>query len=615
MCGIWGVMNHHVEQELANYCVDKLTHRGPDGRGLTYFENWSLGHRRLSILDLSEKGKQPMSYAGGRYWITYNGEIYNFIEIRNELEKKGYKFYTNTDTEVILASYMEWGEDCQLRFNGMWAFGIWDVEEKSLFLSRDRFGVKPLFYHVFKDGGICFASEMKAIIPVMESVCANNNLIEKFFLNPYYEDEEQCLILGIERLRGGECARYKNGIFDKMTWWNTLDHLENDVPSNYHEQVEILRSLFLDACKIRMRSDVVLGTALSGGLDSTATICAMSLLAGTDSDERMNKDFQHAFIATFPGTEQDETKYASSVTSYLNIPANFLKVDDKLDPNDIYRDAYLLEELWTAPQSPMIQIYKEERKNGVTVSLDGHGADELFGGYGFDIVRAYTDCGLNLRSIHQITKAWMQLDEYSEKPSSIRYITTMARKYLGTNYWNVRNPLKVRSLYSSHPIWNSIDNLNKKLYIETHDKVLPTLLRNYDRTSMANGVEIRMPFLDYRIVQFAFSIGWKSKVRNGYSKAIVRDAIADFAPKNIVYRSSKIGFNSPLLSWLRGNGREFFEDTIFSHEFRNSSFVRNVNKVEEDFKFCLKDDNATLVDAFNLWTEMQPYIWSKAFQL
>ena len=291
--------------------------------------------------------------------------------------------------------------------------------------------------------------------------------------------------------------------------------------------MELFRELFLDSCKLRMRSDVTIGTALSGGLDSSATICAMAHLSKNSEDARMNNDWQHAYVACFPGTPLDETKYAKMVTDYLGINHTFLDINMRISDSRFFEQLYLFEELWENPQIPMMEIYRKEREDGTRVSVDGHAADELFAGYGFDVLKAYPDAGFDKTAIDEITRAYLNQAENSdvvtgkvyEKKRNELHRDVMfryyAKKALGRQ--------TVQSAYSSHENWKKLDNLNKTLFVSTHETILPTMLRNYDRDSMANGVEIRMPFLDYRIVQFAFSIGWRSKLHNAYPKSIIRD--------------------------------------------------------------------------------------------
>ena len=615
MCGIFGAVNVAISEDKAMHCLNQIEHRGPDGYGLWQNDGVTLGHRRLSILDLSNHGSQPMSYANERYWLVFNGEIFNFIEIKNELKDKGYEFRSDSDSEVILAAYIEWKEECQNRFNGMWAFAIWDSYEKSLFMSRDRFGVKPLYYAVFNDGGIAFASEMKTICPILDKVEADEAAFLMYRTRVHYEDRKSCIIKGIERFPAGHCATYKDGKLSVKRWWNTLDHLVN-VPDNYDEQVEMFRELFLDACRIRMRSDVTIGTALSGGLDSSATICAMSHIAQNGGTGRMAQDWQHAYVACFPGTNLDESKYAKMVTDYLGIESTFLNVEDTVSPEELYRYIYQFEELYTNMQIPMIKIYEQERKFNTIVSIDGHGADELFGGYSFDIVKALPDA-ISTEEKNQIIKTYVDMN--SDKDIGIDSDEfKRAKKELVFNNITKHNIKKmlgrpaVLSAYMNHPAWKDLDNLNRTLFVSTHETILPTLLRNYDHTSMINGIEIRMPFMDYRIVQFAFSIGWRSKIRNGFSKNIIRDAVAPFMPQEIAYRRGKIGFNAPILDWIKGAYKEFFLDITSSSDFINSSLVANPSKTRGLLMDVIAGKTG-FHEASMVWNEIQIFMWEQVF--
>ena len=616
MCGIYGVIHKKVDKDMALHCINTLTHRGPDGYGLWQEDDITLGHRRLSILDLSNNGSQPMAYGDGRYEMTYNGEIYNFIEIRNELRRKGYTFRGESDSEVIMAAFIEWKEKCVERFNGMWTFAIWDRKEKILFVSRDRFGVKPLYYVQFPDGGIAFASEMKALTPMMNEVKPNKALFDFYKISRHYEMREDCLVEGIKRFPAGSYAWIKENNIQITKWWNTLDHLI-EVPDKYEEQVEMFREMFLDSCKLRMRSDVTIGTALSGGLDSSATICAMSYLAKNSSDDRMNNDWQHAYVACFPGTPLDETKYAKKVTDYLGISNTFLDINTPISNAKFMEQLYLFEELWENPQIPMMEIYKKEREDGTRVSIDGHAADELFAGYGFDVLKAYPDARGNRKAINEITRAYLNQAENSDVISGREYEKKRNKmygeailRYYGKKVLRREN---VESSYMSHPNWNKLDNLNKTLYVSTHETILPTMLRNYDRDSMANGVEIRMPFLDYRIVQFAFSIGWKSKLHDAYPKSIIRDAIAPFSPKEIAYRRTKIGFNAPAVEWMRGMYKDFYLDTVNSVGFMNCDLVENPMETKAALEAVIRGEKDQFSDATNVWNDIQPYLWEQAF--
>lgn len=613
MCGIFGAMNVRLDKETAERCLNKLLHRGPDAFGLWQENGVTLGHRRLSILDLSENGRQPMSYADGRYQIVYNGEVYNFIEIRKELEKKGYTFRSDSDTEVVLASYIEWKEKCLNKFNGMWSIAIWDREKKEMFIARDRFGIKPFYYTQLPgtEYGFAFASEMKALLPLMSDIKPNVNIVTNPKMMVCYEQTEECVIEGIKRLPAAHYAYVDGKGMRCVKYYQTLDHLV-EVPNSYEEQVEQFRELFLDSCKLRMRSDVTIGTALSGGLDSSATICAMSHLAKTDHDIRMNHDWQHAYVATFPGTTMDESMYAKKVTDYLGIQSTFVEIDPTKVINQFEDFLYMFEDVYLTSPIPMMLLYRSLRENGTLVTIDGHGADELFGGYTFDFLHALDDaktkqereliCNTYLDSFPKDGSNMAQGDNTVSKIITKHLYRKVKGTILGTNQ---------KSIYSHDAQFKKLDHLNQILYSSTHENILPTLLRNYDKYSMASGVEIRMPFMDYRIVQFAFSIGWKSKLHGGYSKSIIRDAMAPFMPEEIAYRKSKIGFNTPIVEWMKGPMKEYFLDVIHSSDFNSCSLIDSTS-VKKQVEDVIYHKDVSFAEGEEAFSALYPYLWQKA---
>jgi asparagine synthase (glutamine-hydrolysing) len=611
MCGIFGIVGE-LPSELAAKCVDRMAHRGPDGRGLWHGRGVTLGHRRLAILDLSDSGVQPMSAAEGRYWITFNGEIYNFVELRDELERCGHVFKTRTDTEVVIASFVEWGEACLNRFNGMWAFAIWDSHTGSLFLSRDRFGKKPLFYASTKHG-FSFASEMKALFPLLTDVTPNVELVRDRARLMSYESTAECVIQGISRFPAGHLGWFRGGRLTMRRWWCTLDHLP-EVPTRYEEQVEHLRELFLDACRVRMRSDVPLGTALSGGLDSSATICSMAQIARTGHTERQGNDWQHAFVATFPGTPLDESEFASLVANHIGIRAALIPIDPGKAIADLDRYFWLFEDLYITSPIPFVVTYAAVKAAGISVTLDGHGADELFGGYSFDYLFALKDAGFNVREALRIINTYR--DAWPIGSSQFKDIPAPFLFWLRWHASRARSTLLDRGQAvvpkdASHPRWAELDHLTRRLYASTHETVLPTLLRNYDRYSMANGVEIRMPFLDYRVACFAFALPWTSKLRNGFSKAIVRDAVAPYMPQEIAYRKTKIGFNSPVVDWMKGPLRPFLEHVTATQDFRNCVLIDPIATAAAVRRVIYSPD-ATFQEGERAWTMLSPYLWEQA---
>ena len=609
MCGILGAIPS-CNINTFKSALNTLTHRGPDGFGIWQDENnIILGHRRLSILDLSEDGKQPMLSNSGRYCITYNGEVYNFIEIKKELESKGYNFKSDSDTEVVINAFEEWGPKFLDKLNGMWAMAIWDKKDKKLFLSRDRFGKKPLFYAII--GNIFyFASEMKAILPFLSEVKISKyySWIKNHIYT--YEKTDKCLIDGIKRFPAGYYGWLKDCKLDLYRYWCTLDNLRT-VPSTYEDQVEEFKEIFLDACRIRMRSDVPVGTALSGGLDSSATISAMAYINNNISGERVSKDWQHAFVASFPGTPLDELKYAQKVTDFISIEPEIIRINPIENIDKLNEYLYFTEELIPTNPIPFIQLYKAMNKNKIKVTIDGHGADELFGGYFFDYVTSFYDAFPDINKINTIYETFlgtMPDDIQFEKPSKTKYFGNQlaklfVKKLLGRN--------TVLSGDNKNNNWKKLDNLTKQLYISVHETVLPSILRNYDRYSMANSVEIRMPFMDHRIVSYAFSLPWNSKIRKGFSKAIIRDALSDIMPEEIAYRKSKIGFNSPVVDWMKGPLKTYFLDIMSSRDF-NACDIINVKKTKKRIKNVINNPLSTFAEGEKAWTSIMPFFWKQA---
>lgn len=595
MCGIFGCVGK-IEREKALQCVERIKHRGPDALEVHELEGVTLGHARLAILDTDKRADQPMCDASGRYWIVYNGEVYNFVELKKELKGKGYLFQTETDTEVLLNAYIEWGEAFQDKCNGMWALAIWDDLEKKLFLSRDRFGIKPLFLYA-SEGCLYFASEMKAFFPIMKERKVNYILMD--ILNCFgYESTEECVIQGITRFQAGMCGTYSNGQLKKRRWWNTLDHLVT-VPEHYGEQVEMLRELFLDACRIRMRSDVPVGTALSGGIDSSCTIGGMHYLSG-ESFERKNNDWQHAFLSYMPGTYNDENEYATLAAEYVNVPLQRIKAEPQIGVEKFLEYLYLCEDPYITSPIPFLQTYRAIRDAGIKVTLDGHGADELFGGYSFDLFAALGDTERGTKEFEGIVHT------YNDSCPGYNQVDNIAA---------IQNTFPIlqanRNLKEENKAYSRMDELNKCLYRETHYNVLPTILRCYDRYSMANGLEIRMPFMDYRIVCFAFSIPWHSKIKDGYTKKIVRDMGTPFMDERILNRKSKIGWNSPATEWFKGEWKEFLMDTIHSRDFIECDLI-NALDICVDVNEFLQNREAVYHDGERIWTRIMPYLWKKA---
>jgi asparagine synthase (glutamine-hydrolysing) len=563
--------------------TNSLTHRGPDGNGF-YVDsdaNLGFGHRRLAILDTSDTGHQPMSYGDGRYWITYNGEIFNFLELRSELEQHDYQFFTESDTEVIMAAYDKWGEDCQLRFNGMWAFAIWDWREKQLFLSRDRFGVKPLIF--FYDGKrFVFASEMKAFLALdwFQAEFDPEMVAAALTEHQLVEGSERTLLRDLKRLLGGYCLTLKqNGDLKTRRWWNTLDHLEA-APASYDEQVERYRELFLDACRIRMRSDVPIGTALSGGLDSSSIVCGMRHIRDVrDAGERLADDWQRAFVATYPSSVIDERKYADEVIRKTGANPVYCEITPDMYLENFERILFQYEEISDIHLGPWA-VHKAQRENGVVVTLDGHGGDEALAGYPWHVTASIKDAfsGFSLRRAALSLDTMKKLELFPQEQFYWKSIQAVGGKALNRIFkkeqtWLMQSPAEFISpaYEKDRSCIQERDALFQSLYVDFHFTQLPMNLRDFDRLSMAHGVEVRSPFMDWRLVTFTFSLPSGSKLGDGFTKRILRDALKDILPEPIRQRTRKLGFPNMTESWSSPNAQEFIRDVVMSAGFQAST--------------------------------------------
>ena len=589
MCGIAGIWQRDgrpIERLTIDRFIRALAHRGPDGQGVLVDDGGSLAlaHRRLAILDLSTAAEQPMRSQSGRYEITYNGEVYNFLELRSDLEAAGCRFRTETDTEVVLAAYERWGPDCQLRFNGMWSFAIWDRHDRRLVVARDRFGVKPL-YVLVEPRRFAFASELKAFVhlegfePVANQLALQARLADNF--------GEHLLLCGIEVVPPGHWLEVTPETVDRHRWWNTLDHLIK-VPRELSAQAEEFRHLLTDACRLRLRSDVRLGTSLSGGLDSSSVLSAIATAHRTRHDARRTApEWQRAFIASFPGCPQDETEYALLVARTTGAVPLVQSLTGRDFRPDI--DAYLsqFEEIGGLFGAAAWMMYREMRRDGTFVSLDGHGSDELLGGYDVHILLALMR-GRGIvfepyRALDLINTLHGMVDRAPASKAMLAAMTVPAFRHAAR-----RLPLAQllsEMLLRDARVWpdsaepaardeqREIDKLGPltgSLYRSFHRHLLPRILRNFDVHSMGHGVEVRMPFMDWRVVRYAFSVPETSKVGGGYSKRLLREAMRGSLPDSIRLRRQKVGYNVPVAQWLSDGLQDWLWDELNDREFLHS---------------------------------------------
>lgn len=589
IAGIWQLDGQKVKRTTIERFIGALAHRGPDGEGVLNDDEGrlALAHRRLAILDLSARGDQPMRSLSGWHDITYNGEIYNFIELRAELERDGFRFRSDSDTEVILAAFERWGPDSLLRFNGMWSFAIWDRRRRALFLSRDRFGVKPL-YVLVGTRRFAFASELKAFLhldgfdPIADTQALEARLMGNF--------SEYILLRGVESVPPGHCLEVTAEGTRRWRWWNTLDHLVS-VPQDIAKQAEEFRELLFDACRLRVRSDVPAATSLSGGLDSSSVLCSLAAAQECGGADRQAPDWKRAFIAGFPGTPQDEVMYATLAAER----AGAIPVVHQFSGDDFraHLDAYLYqyEEIGGLSGVASWALYREMRREGVIVSLEGHGGDELLAGYDLHILlalmRSRGIMAAPCRTLDLLdTLQHMHGAGSPERPNkAVLAALTIPGVHAVARYLRPSQRLLAEAIrrHSFDPTTatdeatrveeqaiDALGPLTGALYRSFHRHSLPRILRNFDVYSMGHGVEARMPLLDWRVVCYGFSVPDESKAARGYAKRLLREAMRGVLPEAVRLRRDKLGYNAPVAYWLdRGLG-DWFWSELNDREFLRS---------------------------------------------
>ncbi|AZQ61916.1 asparagine synthase (glutamine-hydrolyzing) [Flammeovirga pectinis] len=564
MCGITGIISKSNEVDIKysiSKMTDKLIHRGPDGFGYYYDKNIAFGHRRLSIIDLSENGKQPMTSQCGRYTITFNGEIYNYIEIKNNLIEKGLKFKTNTDTEVLLELYAIYKEGLFQYLDGMFAFAIYDNVTKSTFCARDRFGEKPFFY-TSNSEGTYFSSEMKSFWSIGIKKNPNKKRLYYYLAFEALEDPYERKSTFYEDIYELEPSYYmvlnSNGeIITKKQYWDIDLTIKNETITK--EQAENrFKELLKKSVKRRLRSDVPVGTSLSGGLDSSALVYLIN-------DLKLDGQKQLTFSARFKNHKLDESYFIDLILNDLNeIEGHSTYPTSEGFVDEIEDLFYHLEEPFGGgsiyAQWKVMQLAKNK---GVTVLIDGQGADEIMGGYHGYFTAYCKELYKNdkLKYNEQITK-WNKLHNlnydltkydklYTHIPKVLDFYGRKRRKYfpLDLHYLKDFNPeyLSIFKLENNPIIKNN--SLKETLYNSLFKRGLHELLRHGDRNSMAFSVESRLPFLNHELIEFIFTLPNHLLINNGWTKYIMRSSLKDFLPKEIVWRKDKVGFAPPQKKW------------------------------------------------------------------
>lgn len=591
-----------------------IRHRGPDNEGYMRFiggriETWNaaegaqadeqgaqpisqaagvrggaclgLGHRRLAIVDTSRLGHQPMSYEAGRYWITYNGELYNYVELRRELERVGHQFASSSDTEVILAAYSQWGENCVARFNGMWALVIFDASTQTLFVARDRFGVKPLYYWVGPYGHLAIASEIKqfAALPGW-SARLNPRRCYDFLVWSVTDHTDETLFAGVFQLRPGHCIK-----LDLAAWVKCVD-AEGRLRSRAWYRLEVkpfggsfedaareYRQLLTDSVRMHLRADVPVGSCLSGGVDSSSIVCVANRLLRRDVDEPR----QNTFTAVVDAPCYNEHRYVHEVVRATAVASATVKptvegLFSALDALVWHQD----EPFGSTSVYAQWEVFRLAAGKGVKVMLDGQGADETLGGYPVfygarlaALVRRVRLLSLvgELRELQRVrpVAASYLLKSFAAALTPVPLLTwarEFAEGVVSLGWLNI-GKLGVNSGYpfvhESRFCGDSIASLSRVQLLESS---LPMLLRFEDRNSMAHSIEARVPFLDYRVVEFALGLPDRYKIRDGLTKAILREAMRGVIPEAVRTRADKLGFVTPEKLWLREHGADLFRRAL-----------------------------------------------------
>jgi asparagine synthase (glutamine-hydrolysing) len=591
MCGIAGIIRGHgppIDPSQIVAMSERLVHRGPDGFGYlivgsrpeVYLNRVPdkditgaavvFAHRRLAILDRSEAGLQPMRSADGRLFLVFNGEIYNYRELREELRSRGFRFDTGTDSEVVLAAFSCWGVGCFSRFNGMWAVAIYDTRDSTVTISRDRLGVKPLYLRS-GDGSLSFASEIKAL-NVGRSVSCDSGVMDRFLRFGIVGTDERTFFEEVVQFPAGCYAqvRASNLRVEPVAYWSPA--IPN-VPEGLgvEDVIENVRCLFEDSVRLRLRSDVPVGFCLSGGLDSSSIVGVAGKLLGSGSP-------LSTFHARSDDPRFDESAWAGMVNEHVCATPYFVTPDVETMLHDLDRLIWHQDEPF-----PTLSIFaqwllmKKARSEGVPVLLDGQGGDELFAGYR-KYLFAYTTSLIRRRDFRRLASTLggfysngdrgvlNLLDGLKYMPAFLRGATESLESFMrpcmetgvtGAGTGRIKVPSDVRRM--------SVMDLTSTS--------LPSLLRYEDRNSMAWSIEAREPFLDFRLVEFALSIPDESKIANGRLKYALREAMRPYLPQRIIDRRDKVGFVTAELGWLRSTMMPEVISEVLSGRDRLSEWV------------------------------------------
>lgn len=609
MCGIAGVLQcggGEVKPDTIEAMTGCLRHRGPDGEGTYYGSGIGLGHTRLAILDLSHASDQPFLDDEAQLALVFNGEIYNYIELRAELQKHGHVFRTTGDTEVLIRAYRQWGTGCLARLNGMFAFAIWDERERTLFLARDRFGEKPL-YVARTATEVLFASEMKAILAVRPELRKPNlRSVYRYLARGDLNLDHETFFAGIESLPAAHFMVVDgSGRGRPQRYWEPS---AARVPAKRPAMIEGFRELFLDAVSIRLRSDVPLGSSLSGGIDSSSIVAAINSMRAERSIEH-----QRTFSARFHSAKHDEGRFIEALTRRMPVDAHNTWVEAEGFLEEFATLQYHHEEpMASASPYAQWQVMRLARENETTVLIDGQGADEMLAGYS----QAHGMFLAHWIRRGRLDRVAMELGAYVARYRDIRVPLMFSAYYLMPE--ELRDRLVARYYRAQRVISPDLrrefepshapapapfpDRLRNELVRWQTVTQLPEFLRYADRNSMAFSREVRMPFLDHRLAEYCMGLPPALVLNRATTKVVLREAMRGMVPDEILDRRDKFAYAPPQHEWNHGVLEPWLRTMLKAAERRDSAFSpAAVRKISQEFSGGHNDTVAWRVASTEAW--------------
>lgn len=600
MCGIAGVVGRRVTADALRIAADVMRQRGPDEEGVWHDDACGLAFRRLAIIDLDKRSGQPMHL--GALHLVFNGELYNYVELRSELERLGHRFRTAGDGEVLLHAWAQWGEGALDRFNGMFAFAVWDAGSRRLHVAVDPFAEKPLLLWEL-GGALAFASDARALTPLLGRRPQPDDDAMAAYLATGTMPVPPCTFFsGVQRLPAAHVGTWDAASgFTARRYWSPA---RRPVPERYEDAADELRELLTDAVRVRLRSDVPVGTSLSGGVDSSAIV---ALAGRLEPDAR-----RHAFTARFPGFARDEGPWAKAVAEMVGVERHHgvEPTLSKLLDGDLQR---LVADQGEPFASTSIyaqwSVNRCAREAGVTVLLDGQGADELFAGYPGLEAFAAAQSGPRTAA-GALVRGRVGAVALARAASSGRLPARISRG-MRTRAASPYATAEVAAVAASQPVircWDRASGgaLRRELLTQCFASSLPSLLRYADRGSMAHSREVRLPFLDRRVAEFALSCPERHLFRGGVTKSVLREAVGDLVPAAVLDRREKVGFETPEQRWLNDERLRAYAADVLLDPAARSRPLLNLRALESDLA---RDGDWS--DARGAWRALNLELWQR----